>query len=427
MAVIATKPLQHLIWALALPAALGLSPVHAATLRVACSGLGQELDLCKTAVNTWAKRTGNTVEVVNTSNDGSERLQAFQQALNAGSDKIDVLQLDVAQVGLLGPHLLDLKPYSKGVEKLHFSGMISNSMQNGRLVAMPWFIDAGLLYYRRDLLDKYKQDVPKTWDELKSVSEVIQGAERRANPKLWGYVWQGRAYEGLTCNAIEWVSSFGGGTIVDVKGHVSIGNPAAAKALQTAAGWVGTISPSAVLTFGEEESRKMFQDGNAVFMRNWPYAWALSQAAGSPVKDKVGIAVLPRGSGATGSNAAALGGQELAVSKYTKHPALAADLVLYLTGEDVQKDRAIKASYNPTLNDLYRDPEVKRSNPFLGSLLLTFYSAVARPSSVTASKYNQVSKEFWTAATDVLSKRRPAQESVKQLEGKLTEIYGGKW
>jgi trehalose/maltose transport system substrate-binding protein len=421
------QPLQRFAWALALPAALGFSTVHGATLRVACSGLGQELELCKTAVDTWARRTGNTVEVVSTSNDGSERLQAFQQALNAGSDKIDVLQLDVAQVGLLGPHLLDLKPYSKGAEKRHFSGMISNSLQNGRLVAMPWFIDAGLLYYRRDLLEKYKQEVPQTWDQLRSVSEVIQSAERRANPKLWGYVWQGRAYEGLTCNAIEWVSSFGGGTIVDEKGRVSIGNPAAVKALETAAGWVGTISPPAVLTFGEEESRKVFQEGNAVFMRNWPYAWALAQAVDSPVKDKVGIAVLPRGTGSTGSNAAALGGQELAVSKYTKHPALAAELVLYLTGDGVQKERAIKASYNPTINDLYRDPEVKRANPFLGSLLRAFSSAVARPSSVTASKYNQVSKEFWSAASDVLSRRSPAEESVKKLEGKLTDIYGGKW
>ncbi len=413
---------------LALFGAAGLS-AQAATLKIACSGLGQELELCKGAAEAWGKKTGNTVEVVSTPNDGSERLALFQQVLSSGSDKIDVFQVDVAQVGLLANQLLDLKPFSKGVEAGHFPGMVSNSTVGGKLVAMPWFIDAGLLYYRKDLLEKYKQELPKTWDELKAVAEKIQDGERKAgNDKMWGYVWQGRAYEGLTCNGLEWLSSFGGGTIVADDGKVTVGNPNAVKAFTTMASFVGTISPTAVLNYAEEESRGPFQNGNAVFMRNWPYAWAASQAADSPIKDKVGVAVLPKGAGADARNAAALGGQELAVSKHSKNANLAADLVLYMTSAEVQKDRAIKASYNPTIQDLYKDADIRKANPFMGSLQRTFSAAVARPTSATGAKYNQVSSEFYNTVHEILSKSAKPDEAVSKLNTKLNQLSrGGKW
>ena len=217
-------------------ALLASAAAHGATLKIACSGLGKELELCKGAADAWGRKTGNTVEVVSTPNDQSERLALYQQVLSSGSDKIDVFQVDVAQVGLLANQLLDLSPYSKGAEKGHFPTMVNNSTVGGKLVAMPWFIDAGLLYYRKDLLEKYKQDVPQTWDQLKATAQRVQDAERKAgNDKMWGYVWQGRAYEGLTCNALEWIASYGGGTIVDEQGKVTVGNPNAVKALATAA------------------------------------------------------------------------------------------------------------------------------------------------------------------------------------------------
>jgi trehalose/maltose transport system substrate-binding protein len=413
---------------LALFGATGLS-AQAATLKIACSGLGQELELCKGAAEAWGKKTGNTVEVVSTPNDGSERLALFQQVLSSGSDKIDVFQVDVAQVGLLANQLLDLKPFSKGVEKGHFPGMVSNSTVGGKLVAMPWFIDAGLLYYRKDLLEKYKQDLPQTWDQLKAVAEKIQDGERKAgNDKMWGYVWQGRAYEGLTCNGLEWLSSYGGGTIVADDGKVTIGNPNAVKAFTEMASFVGTISPTAVLNYAEEESRGPFQNGNAVFMRNWPYAWAASQAADSPIKDKVGVAVLPKGAGAEARNAAALGGQELAVSKHSKNANLAADLVLYMTSAEVQKDRAIKASYNPTIQDLYKDADIRKANPFMGSLQRTFSAAVARPTSATGAKYNQVSSEFYNTVHEILAESTRPEEAVTRLNTRLNQLsHGGKW
>jgi trehalose/maltose transport system substrate-binding protein len=427
------KRLASLAWRFAcllLPLLPGTGiTAHAATLKIACSGLGQELALCREAAQAWATRAGHQVEVVSTPNDGSERLALFQQLLAAGSDRIDVLQVDVAQVGLLASHLVDLRPHAKGTEAQHFPGMLANSTVGGRLVAMPWFIDAGLLYYRKDLLQKYGLQVPQTWDALQAAAAKVQDGERRAgNGRMWGFVWQGRAYEGLTCNALEWLVSHGAGTLVDERGQVTVGNPQAVQALATARRFVGAISPTAVLNYGEEESRAAFQSGDAVFMRNWPYAWAASQAADSPVRGKVGVAMLPRGDGPQARHAAALGGQELAVSRYSKQPALAAELVLHLTSAAVQKERAVRASYNPTLPALYGDRELLEASPFMATLAEVFRNALPRPTGVTGARYNQVSSEFHNAVHRVLSGSMPAEQAVAELDRRLKRLSrAGKW
>jgi trehalose/maltose transport system substrate-binding protein len=240
-------------------------------------------------------------------------------------------------------------------------------------------------------------------------------------------VFQAKAYEGLTCNALEWVDSFGGGTIVDAKGKITIDNPNAAQALDLAAGWIGKIAPEGVLNYSEEESRGVFQSGNAVFMRNWPYAWKLGNAEDSAIKGKIGVAVLPMG-GADGKHTATLGGWQLAVSKYSANPEIAADLVKYLTSYDEQKRRAIEGSYNPTIAKLYKDPDVLAASPFFGDLYDTFVNAVARPSRITGAKYNQVSSEFFNAAHEVLSGKSDGATSVAALEKKLDRLSrGGRW
>jgi len=411
----------------ALAALLLGGAANAATLRLSCGSVGQELELCRSAAQAWAQRTGHTVDVVGTPAAANERLALYQQILGAGSDRVDVFQIDVVWPGLLAPHLLDLKPYSKGVEKNHFDGVVHNNTVNGRLVAMPWFIDAGLLYYRKDLLAKYGLKPPKSWDELARTAQSVQDAERTSgNGRMWGYVFQGRAYEGLSCNALEWIVSHGGGTVVDVSGGVTVRNAQAVKALATAATWIDTIAPPAVLNYGEEEARGVFQSGNAVFMRNWPYAWSLAQAADSPVKGKVGVTVLPMGSGPGARHAAALGGQQLAVSKYSKHAALAAQLVLYLTSREVQKERAIQGSFNPTLWPLYADREVLKAAPFMGELYGVFAFAVGRPAGPTGPKYNQVSQAFWSRTHEVLAGQLRAPEAVQKMDAELGRILKAK-
>jgi trehalose/maltose transport system substrate-binding protein len=398
-----------------------------AEITISCGSVGQDYDSCKAGVEAWEKKSGHVAKLVASPTSSTEALALYQQLLAAGASDIDVIRIDVVWPGILGSFLLDLKPYSKGAEKDHFESIVTNNTVDGHLVAMPWQADAGVLYYRKDLLEKYGEAPPITWDQLGKTAKKIQDAERKAGQKeLWGIVFQGKAYEGLTCNALEWVASYGGGSIVEPDGKVSIDNPHAAAALTTVASWVGEISPPGVLSYEEEESRGVFQAGNAVFMRNWPYAWSLSQGDTSPVKGKVAVIALPKAEG--GRGAAALGGWNLAVSKFSKHPEVAADLVLYLTGHDEEKRRAIQYSVQPTIPSIYEDKDVLAKNPFFANLLATFKNAVPRPSTATHDKYNQVSSAFANAVHATLAKEKPAKDSLAGLAGNLERLSkGGKW
>ena len=394
------------------------------SVTIACGTVGQDFDFCKKAADEWSAKTGNTVKHLTIPQSTSDILGLFRQLFAAKSSDLDVLNVDVVWPGIIKDQLLDLKPYSNGAEKDHFPAIVANNTVGGKLLAMPWFTDAGVLYYRKDLLAKYGEKAPTTWDELTATAKKVMDGERKAgNGDMQGFVFQAKAYEGLTCDAIEWVSSYGGGSIIDPSGKITINNPKAVKALTTAAGWIGTIAPTGVLNYGEEDARGVFQKGNSVFMRNWPYAWSLSQGADSPVKGKVGVVALPRGDG--GKTAAALGGWQLAVNKHSQHPKEAADLVMYLTSAGVQKDRAIRGSYNPTIPALYKDAEVLKANPFFGDLYDTFVGAVPRPATVTGVKYNEVSAAFWNAAHEVLSGTAKADEALPKLEKKIDSIRRG--
>ncbi|WP_257030654.1 ABC transporter substrate-binding protein [Paraburkholderia bryophila] len=400
----------------------------AATLRIACGSAGVDQDICRVSANVWAEKTGNQIEFVNMPNDASETLTLYRQLLNSGSDQIDVMQIDAVWPGIFANQLIDLRPYSKGQEHQSFPSLVANDTVNGRLVAMPWFIDTGLLFYRKDLLEKYHLNVPTTWDELDAYASRIQRAERASgNEKMWGFVWQGRAYEGLSCDALEWISSYNGGDVIDDRGQVTVDNPAAARALDLAAKWVGSITPRAVLNYGEEDARGVFQAGNAVFMRNWPYVWSIANRSDSPVRGRVGIASLPKG-GADGKSVGALGGWQLAVSRYSRNPKLAANLVMYLTSAEVQRKRAIQASFNPTIPSLYSDKGVRQANPYMVSLLPTLNAAVARPSAVTGSEYSEVSAQFWNAAHEVLAGHDHAANALAKLSVSLKRLApNGVW
>ena len=417
--------LNHILAGVAL--ALGASASHAANVTISCGTAGADFEFCKKESEEWAKKTGNTVKLFSPPASTTDSLALYRQLFAAKSTDVDVIMIDVVWPGVIKDHLIDLKKYSKGAEKNHFPAIVANNTVDGKLLGMPWFTDAGLLFYRKDLLEKYKVSPPQTWEELATTAKKVMDGERAAGvADMQGFVFQAKAYEGLSCDALEWITSYGGGSIIDKSGNITINNANAAKALDTAASWIGTISPQGVLNYGEEDARGVFQNGKAVFMRNWPYAWSLGQSADSPIKDKIGVSALPKG-GTGGSKAATLGGWQLSVSKYSKAPDAAADLVMFLTSAPIQKERAVKGSYNPTIPLLYEDKDVLTANPFMGSLNDVFTSAVARPATATGLKYPEVSRVFWDAAHDVLEKKTTGAEAVKALEGKLKQIKRTGW
>ncbi len=382
------------------------------------SDVGEGGRWTKALAQEWAEKTGNKLVYVSRPNDATATLQQFQQYWAAHSPDVDVYMIDVIWPGIAAPHAVDLKKYFKEDEiNQHFPKIIQNNTVKGQLVAMPFFTDAGLLFYRTDLLQKYGyQGPPKTWEELAEMAKKIQDGERAAGkPDFQGFVFQGKASESVTCNAIEWIYSYGGGTIIEPNKKVTINNPQAIKALETAKSWVGTISPRGVVTYGEEEARNVWQQGNAAFMRNWPYAYALGADPKSVISGKFDAGVLPKG-GEDGKNAACLGGWQLMVAKYSKNPEVAADLVRYLTSDAAQKKRAIELSQLPTRPSLYKDSDVLAKEKWFGNALVVLNNAIARPSTVTGADYNQVSTAFFQSVNQVLSGTMPAQKAVQDVE-----------
>jgi trehalose/maltose transport system substrate-binding protein len=396
------------------------------SLTVAGGAVGQEKELTIKAAEMYMERNPNvTVEVLETPDLANDRLGLYLQFLEAESPEVDVYQIDVIWPGDLAEHFIDF--YDYGAEEVvdkHFQAIVeNNTTTDGRLVAMPWFTDAGLLYYRTDLLEKYDREVPETWDELEETAQYIMEEERAAgNEDFYGYVWQGDAYEGLTCDALEWTYSNGGGQIVSPDQKITINNDKAIGIINQAAGWVGTISPTGVTGMGEEDARSMFEAGNALFMRNWPYAYALANQEGKPTNGNTDVAPLPAGD--SGRSAATLGGWNLGVSKYSNYPEEAAKLAMFLAGEEVQKMRAVEGSFNPTIKSLYEDEDVLEAVPFFGSLYDVFTNAVARPSTATAPQYNQVSELFFQAVHSVLTGESDAQTAIEYLELDLMDTTG---
>jgi trehalose/maltose transport system substrate-binding protein len=382
------------------------------------SDVGEGGRWTKALAEEWAKKTGNSLQYISRPNDATATLQQYQQYWAAKSADVDVYMIDVIWPGIAAAHAVDLKKYFKEDElKQHFPKIIENNTVNGKLVGWPFFTDAGLLYYRTDLLEKYGyKEPPKTWEELAEMAKKIQDGERKdGKSDFQGFVFEGKASESVTCNAVEWIYSYGGGSVIDADKKVTINNPNAIKALDTAKTWVGSISPAGVTTYGEEEARNIWQGGNAAFMRNWPYAYALAQDPKSVISGKLAVTVLPKG-GTAGKNAACLGGWQLMVSAYSKNPEVAADLVRYLCSPEGQKKRALDLSQLPTRPDLYKDPEVLAKNAWFASIPEVLNNAVVRPSTVTGANYNQVATAIFQNANSVLSGGESGKDAVAQIE-----------
>lgn len=402
-------------------------PAFAEEISYVMGNVGDAVVAFKEIVKPWEEATGNTVKLVEMPSSSTDQFGQYRLWLAAGTSDIDVYQTDVIWAPQLAQHFLDMTEDAKDLLPQHFPAVIESQTVDGKVVALPLFTDAPALFYRSDLLEKYGRDVPKTWAELTETAQIIQDGERAdGSPDMWGFVFQGNAYEGLTCDALEWVKSHGGGQIVDPDGTITINNPEAAAAIDQAASWVSTIAPPGVLAYQEEEARGVWQTGNAVFMRNWPYAYNLSRGEDSAVNGKFEVTQLPSAGGDT-TSAATLGGWNAAVSKYSEHPDIAKSLVLYLASPEAQKIRAIQSSQMPTIPALYDDPEIAAAAPIIPRWKEVFQTAVPRPSAPTKGKYNEVSSKFWSAVHETLSGNGTAAENLELLELDLEDLKGSGW
>jgi trehalose/maltose transport system substrate-binding protein len=371
--------------------------------------------------------SGIRVEWVPAPEAPMEQLAAWRKLLESGASVPDVYAIDVIWPGVLADQLLDLTSYVPAQEiAAHFPEVIANNTVNGRLVALPYNTSAGLLFYRVDLLRQYGYRAPpKTWEELRAMAARIQAGERtKGHANFWGYVWQGAPSEALTCNALEWQVSEGGGTIIG-NGTVTLDNPQTVRAWERAASWVGTISPPGVVAYKEWDAFHIWQSGQAAFMRNWPDAIIAARAPGSSARGRFEIAPLPNG---RKGSAATLGGQGYGVSQHSRHPREAAMLVRFLCGYDEQRRRCLsRSAVPPSIPDLYDDPQVLAENPYFSTILQIYRTGLAsRPSTTTGKIYPEVSRAYYEAVHAVLTHQKTAAEAAAGLRGKLVQITGFK-
>jgi trehalose/maltose transport system substrate-binding protein len=395
------------------------------TLAMSAGSVGNEFDTVQAIAKDYMAACPNvTVKAVAHPASSTDILAQYQQIFNAKSSEMDIVQMDVIWPGLLAEHLVDLNQYvSKDFVAGFVQSNITNNTVKGQLVALPWFAGSGMLYFRTDLLKKYSVAVPQTWDDLYTAAKKIQDGERAAgNKDFWGFVYQGKAYEGLTCDALEWQASVGGGTILGTDGTIQVNNPETIGIFDKMAKWVGDIVPQGVTTFQEEDARAVWQAGNAAFMRNWGYAYPLGQAKDDKgnlpvIAGQFDVAPLPGAK--AGMSAATLGGWELGVSKYSKNIKAAVALVVYFTGYDAQVKYILARGEAPTFLQVYDNDQIKTQLPYLKADVIK--AAVARPSTVSGDKYAKVSELYYTAVNDILTGKSDATSALEKLELDLAD------
>ena len=365
----------------------------------------------------FSKETAIEVKLVPHPEYSRTSYAQLARIFSSHSPAIDVMMLDVLWPGAFAPHLVDLKPALGQQAKLHAQGIVLNDTVDGKLVAMPWFGDFGILYYRTDLLKKYGYSKPPTtWAQLAAMARKIQDGERASNPSFYGFVYEGAAYEGLTCVALEWLASSGGGQFIAPNGKVTIDNPRASTMLNLQRSWVGKIVPQAVTTYQEEDARAAFDSGNAAFMRNWPYAYSASE--GTPVDGKFAVTVLPH----TGKSQSVgtVGGWQLGVSKYSKHVGAATEFVRWMTSPAVERYDAIFNGDVPTIPAIAASPAVAQANPYLTPAIAKV-TRVTRPARYLGTHYAQGSRAIFQGINRILRGKR-AQSVLPTIASELNQL-----
>jgi len=399
-------------------------PATVVLLDIAPARNREYTEWAREALEGFTRETGIGVKRLPTPESPDEQLVLIRQLFEGGAVTPDVYLIDAIWPGMLVEHFLDLRPRLGAEADQLFPALVANNVVQGRLTAMPYHANVGILFYRTDLLHEYGyRDPPRTWPELEDVARAIQKGERaKGHEDFWGYVWQGAPYEGLTCNALEWQASSGGGRIVEDDGTISVNNPRAVAAWDRAASWIGTLSPPDVVGYREGEAQEAFRAGHAAFMRAWPSNYSPNQDGGSAVRGRFDITFVP---GGAGGHAMVLGENALAVSRYSRHVDEAVALVKYLSRRDVQLGRSRLTSLPPTIPDLYDDPEIVKANPYYVPLKQVFLGgAVSRPSSVTGHKYAEVSRAYFRAVHSVLTRQQKPAAAAAALERELVWITG---
>ncbi|WP_275559363.1 ABC transporter substrate-binding protein [Streptomyces sp. 5-6(2022)] len=355
-----------------------------------------------------------------TPSQSTEVHQQLVQSLSRRDASLDVFTQDIvwisefAGAGWAAP----MDGYVDSAERAkYFPGAIDACTYDDKLVALPWYLDSGMLYYRKDLLDDAGIDVPTTWDELRTAAKKLMDGNKVAS----GFNWQAKQAEVLVCDLVEFVGSNGGSILGPDGKKVTIADPKTVEAVQFMADTFGRyhITPKDVLSWDEEPSRMPFTGGQAAFLRNWSYVWGIAQdKSTSKVAGKVGTAKLPAFPG--GRSTACLGGYQFGLNAASKNKSAAMDFLTWMSSPKTQLEFATGLGLAPSRPAVFDDPKLAKANPFMVTLKDIFTGGTPRPKT---PKYPKVSLALQTTVSAALTSGDVAK-NLSSAKSQIEQILG---
>jgi multiple sugar transport system substrate-binding protein len=336
------------------------------------------------------------LQIIEGPNETNQVEDLYTSSFLLGESPYDLVYMDIVWVPKFAAAgwLLPLSNYISEAELEPFlNGDIAGGTYEGQLYRMPFRSDAGMLYYRKDLLNKAGYEPPETFKELMEISQDLQ----KQDLVDWGYIWQGRQYEGLSAMFVEILQGFGAFWINPDTLKVGLDSPEAIEAVEFLRSTVKQgISPPGVTTYAEEETRRLFQSGQAVFLRNWPYVFALASQSDSPIQGK--FAIKPMVHALNNNSGACQGGWGLGISQSSKHPQEAWEVIKFFSSEEIQRKFVLATGYVPSLKSLFKDPLIVEKYPHYPQLLEVVESSALRPPIAQYAQASDILQRYLSAA-----------------------------
>ena len=411
---------------LLLVATLGLGLAFTAsaetTLRIFTGGQQRPDVMRKIADEYQKKNPGVKVDVEVGGATSEAQQQYLSTVLSAKDSVLDVILIDVirpaqwAAQGWAEPLDAYLGADKPKVLAQYLKAYADANQVNGKLIALPYFADAQFLYYRKDLLEKYKRPVPKTWDEMMETARVIMDGEKNAN--LQGFATAGSPIEGTVCTYL--VPLWGAGGELTKDGKLNLDAPQSRQPFQLYGRMKqANVLPKNIAEIPTDRIRIDMQAGNMIFGMTWSYVWnRLENDADSKVKGKIGVTMLPHDPG--GKSATCIGGWQLAVSAYSKNKAEAVKFARWLSSPEVSKMQAIMASHMPVFPSVFKDPDVLKANPWFADALPVVEGAKSRP---VSAQYPQVSDVIRSNMNAYLAGTKTTDVALGDMKTRLTPLF----
>lgn len=417
---VSLRPWRGWVWRGWVPTVNGsANATDTITLSIGCGVTAYDLEVCRRLVDAFEESYPRAVEVtVRDVPDDPVLYRALLDLLiDSGSDDLDVLLLQPAWLGSLAAHLRPL-PESDALAVLQAAGRVNNRQR-----AVPFAPSIGVLYYRRDLLEKYGYlRAPVTWSELEALAFEIQRGERTlGNDAFWGYVWAGATTD-LTDSALEWLVAQGAAPLIDSNRNISLATPDAVRALNYAQRWVGSIAPLTVLEQDEQAALELWLSGQVVFLQADTSAY--TTILQSPLAERIGIeqigvAQLPSG---RSRSAAKVSGWYLGVRQSSQQPDVARDLVAFMTQASFERWRA-DIGYLPLRAASYQDPIILAQRPYYRFVPAVLESAVLAPVDILGRHYTLVNDTFAQGLHAILGdKNTRPEQALTALEAQLRDL-----